>query len=529
MSFDFTESACLTLPDVKNDLTKISEGEAKSTQKIIVEIAAIHEGLTANYNHYSAEALEKSISSWTSPYPKPIITNHDPDSDPLGRAMAAVMKKELDETPYIALQAAITSPNAMERLADKRYLTGSVGGRAGKVLCSVCGTDWAKPSESLPCKHRRGQVYNGKLAYFDMHDISWKEYSFVNVPADSQSSVRDMETSESENTVPVKFYSLDLNNESVYELAENEQPENILAKMKKKDAHFTYMNLKGTFLSVSAFDDRDSLETDKSQKSDFIEDNTTMNNEPEKERNMSDTQNSVIEDEQEDDVLSAVNSLSADLAADASTEEAEEEETEEAADEADKTETESEEEAAEESTEKEEDSTTEEADALADKDSNDLDTAEKTEEDSEVAKEESVKVEDNAELDALREANDKLTQENAKLKQAIKAMLVERVVDTKIALGLVEKTERVDSISEHEKRSASSLADNLRDLAKMAPIVNKSTETEKVALGNKSVAVGKEKNVETTDRKLVVEEKPVDFERKLEEKLVNVLMNRTHL
>jgi hypothetical protein len=150
-------------------------------------------GLTANYNNYSAEALEKALQSWVEPYPKPIILNHDLNSEPIGRVMAAKMDKEEDGSAYVRLQVAITDPVAIQKVLDKRYLTGSVGGRAGKAVCSISGEDLASESSDgkpkFP-KYKRGQIYKGKLAFIDMQDISFKEYSFVNQPADAKSGVR---------------------------------------------------------------------------------------------------------------------------------------------------------------------------------------------------------------------------------------------------------------------------------------------------------------------------------------------------
>ena len=89
-------------------------------------------GLTANYNNYSAAELEKALQSWVEPYPKPIILNHDLNSEPIGRVMAAKMDKEQDGSPYVRLQVAITDPVAIQKVLDKRYLTGSVGRKGWK-------------------------------------------------------------------------------------------------------------------------------------------------------------------------------------------------------------------------------------------------------------------------------------------------------------------------------------------------------------------------------------------------------------
>jgi hypothetical protein len=83
--------------------------------------------MTSNYNNYSAAELEKALQSWVEPYPKPIILNHDLNTEPIGRVMAAKMDKEQDGSNFVRLQIAITDPVAAQKIMDKRYLTGSVG------------------------------------------------------------------------------------------------------------------------------------------------------------------------------------------------------------------------------------------------------------------------------------------------------------------------------------------------------------------------------------------------------------------
>ena len=69
-----------------------------------------------------------------------------------------------------------------------------------------------------------------------------------------------------------------MSDESIFELCESEEDRNILSNMKKKDAHYTYMNIKGTFLTVSAYDSYESDSTDKSEKITFDQTDTTIGN-----------------------------------------------------------------------------------------------------------------------------------------------------------------------------------------------------------------------------------------------------------
>ena len=56
----------------------------------------------------------------------------------------------------------------------------SVGFRSQKAVCSICGTDNRKKW----CDHYNGRMYDGKLCYFTMEDITdTYELSFVAIPA----------------------------------------------------------------------------------------------------------------------------------------------------------------------------------------------------------------------------------------------------------------------------------------------------------------------------------------------------------
>ena len=255
MSFDFVENFTVKMPDFSKLDLDFSES-FNNKQGIIIEVAAIHEGLTANYNNYSASELEKALQSWVEPYPKPIILNHDLNSEPIGRVIAARMDKEADGTSFVRLQVAITDPVAAQKVSDKRYLTGSVGGRAARAICSISGEDLAKEDDSgrpRVSKYKRGKVYKGKVAYVDMQDVSFKEYSFVNLPADSKSGVRSSvkEGNDSADNWVARSsaFVLKMDEEDIISV---EESESILKNMKKKESKPTYLHLKGAFLSALA-------------------------------------------------------------------------------------------------------------------------------------------------------------------------------------------------------------------------------------------------------------------------------------
>ncbi len=267
------------------------------------------------------------MQSWVDPYPKPIILNHDLNSEPIGRVIAAKMDKEEDGSPYVRLQIAITDPVAAQKVSDKRYLTGSVGGRASKAVCSITGEDLASTDSAgrpKAPKYKRGTVHKGKLAFIDMQDISFKEYSFVNQPADQRSSVRSKKQSDGKVTVTdsegwvakSKAFVLHMNEEDIYSIEEHES---ILTNMKKKESRPLYLHMKGAFLSAIAIQE--------SENSNNIN-NSLLSNE--NDVNSNHEENSGMEKNvEQEDILAAIENLSQDLSdiANASSEVSEEEET----------------------------------------------------------------------------------------------------------------------------------------------------------------------------------------------------------
>lgn len=479
---EFTESLTLELPRIE---ASIAEAAATKKKGLVVELAAIHEGMTANFNHYSAEELEKALESWTTPYPKPIIRNHDVYTEPVGRVMDARMDTEEDGSPFVRLQVAITDAEAIEKVGDERYLTGSVGGKAGKALCSVCEKDWANISmfDEPPCAHERGKVYKGKLCYFKMQEISFKEYSFVNVPADQRSSIRsigsdketvtDSEESINDRPVIAHVYAMDMDKERVVELSESGE-RNLFAEMKKKDTAPFYHVLRGAFLTTLALaeaeaeetismpteDDDDILEVMESLEEDAV---TEEDDAPEE------APEEAAPEEDED----------AEPAEEADPEAAPEEEApeEEAA-----APEEEEEEGRPEGQEKPHDADTpppveregEEGDPEdADPEAEPEAPAEDPEEGDTEPVEDADPEESDERISALEAEVARLSEENAKLKGYFKTQLAERVVDAKIALGIEEADKRAELLEEHKARTASSLRDSIRDLGAITPAAPK--------------------------------------------------------
>jgi len=125
----------------------------------------------------------------------------------------------------------------------------------------------------------------------------------------------------------------------------------------------------------------------------------------------------------------------------------------------------------------------------------------------------------------LEEEVQSLKAENSKLKAALHMTLVERVVDTKIALGLAEGEQREAMISEHASRTASSLADSLRDMASM-PVARVKKTVDQIEFDVDTAQVTEETNVTTVN---VEEQDSSDPEDSFEQVLVDALMGRRKL
>jgi starvation-inducible DNA-binding protein len=224
--------------------------------------------------------------------------------------MAARMDKEEDGSSFVRLQIAVTDPVAAQKIADKRYMTGSVGGRAGKAVCSISGEDLAAEDDNgkpRVARYKRGKVYKGKMAFVDMQDISFKEYSFVNQPADQRSGVRGSKTTDgsapvadSDNWVAKSAaFVLHMDNEDIVSINENES---ILKNMKKKESKPVYLHLKGAFLTALAIQENENVNN---QSVSLLSNEDSIENKSE--------ENLKMKDVATDDILAVTEELSEDL------------------------------------------------------------------------------------------------------------------------------------------------------------------------------------------------------------------------
>lgn len=164
--------------------------EASDNPLLVITIEAIHAGTTKNYNTYTADELQKAVSTWTEPYRRPVLAHHMLRAgEPIGRIQNAYFtKSKKADVKCIELIAHIVDPEAAKKILDERYLTVSVGASAEHAICSICGQDLVNGW----CDHRPGQEYDGQVAHVILREITFLEVSFVNAPADELAGVVDI-------------------------------------------------------------------------------------------------------------------------------------------------------------------------------------------------------------------------------------------------------------------------------------------------------------------------------------------------
>jgi len=167
---------------------------------ITVEIEATHTGITKNYTEYIAENMKRSAPTWTAPYNKPVLKDHNTCCDTLGRVREyEFMKSTLaPDKDTIKLTLEITDEDCIKRHLNGTALTYSIGAIAKEVYCSICGTDIIN-SEDF-CGHMKGNKYTTKkegdkgkgvteTCIWQIGDMEYIEVSEVNVPADEWAQV----------------------------------------------------------------------------------------------------------------------------------------------------------------------------------------------------------------------------------------------------------------------------------------------------------------------------------------------------
>ena len=239
----------------KKAILSDSSQEIRKGYSLICEVNATHAGTLINNRIYPPESMKKGIRTWTSPYKKPVLVNHDDTKDPIGRVISAKYFKsengldiseykpilrESEGYGYQRLSIKITDPEAIQKILDGRYETVSVRMSTNHCYCSVCNADWS--GEDGPCEHTPGTKYDGKLAYITTGDLSYREMSFVNIPADEYAGVKEAIISEQKDAAEVSIYA---NNDTEKILSDLSNGTNLYAlidsEAEESDSVVTYL------------------------------------------------------------------------------------------------------------------------------------------------------------------------------------------------------------------------------------------------------------------------------------------------
>lgn len=198
--FHLTEAFQYT-PVINKEVVKenlITEGEKESKKIIKVlkpRIESIHAGKTRNGNVYISEKLKgdyklrSGVFSFTYPYPKPMLKNHDRYSEPTGRITnAQFISDSSTGKEAILIVPEITDQDTIQKILDGRYLTVSIGATTDSVTCNICGQDILKDGW---CGHARGETYDEVECAWILGNLWFDECSWVTVPSDSQAKIID--------------------------------------------------------------------------------------------------------------------------------------------------------------------------------------------------------------------------------------------------------------------------------------------------------------------------------------------------
>lgn len=222
-----------------SDIQRIQDSASagKKPTSIRVKMSATHSGLVnKNLWFYSPKGMSDGVQSFVQPFNKPVTTNHDPLSSPIGRIKQAdyvsyglnryletanvsdknyikkvnefVNSKEYKTVGYkglgeIQLIAEINDADAIEKLLDKRYLTVSVGGDSVSGYCSICGNNKMQSD----CGHYRGQVYDKQTCFYIADTLNYRHVSYVSEPAD-ENAISELLDSDENTTIEILDFTI---------------------------------------------------------------------------------------------------------------------------------------------------------------------------------------------------------------------------------------------------------------------------------------------------------------------------------
>lgn len=188
------------ITDAKGENLNLSELKDSSgddlPKAILIDIEATHSGKNLNYAIYPEDSLVNDHKTYLKDFAKPLLKNHDTNSEPLGRVVETDFSDSVIslDKKAVKLKIKVTDSDAIKKFIDGRYKTFSIGASADTITCDLCKTKILKNGVFDFCGHWRGGTYDvvvdgteeteKKTAYWVFEDMYFSEISVVNNPAD---------------------------------------------------------------------------------------------------------------------------------------------------------------------------------------------------------------------------------------------------------------------------------------------------------------------------------------------------------
>lgn len=178
--------------NVINERDLITDVKSGEVTALDVTFEATHSGRRINYALYTSDSMAEDCSSFMMPFAKPLIKNHDRHTEPLGRIINVNFDKSefLEDSDTINTTFRVSDQDAMEKFADGRYKTMSIGAGAKKIVCNTCGKTILDSGKMKFCGHWRGETYKDSVCTWTMTSLDYREGSVVNDPADEYAQVK---------------------------------------------------------------------------------------------------------------------------------------------------------------------------------------------------------------------------------------------------------------------------------------------------------------------------------------------------
>ena len=178
--------------NVINERDLIGDVKSGEVTALDVTFEATHSGRRINYALYTSDSMAEDCSSFMQPFAKPLIKNHDRHTEPLGRIINVNFDKSefLEDSDTINATFRVSDQDAMEKFADGRYKTMSIGAGAKKIVCNTCGKTILDSGKMKFCGHWRGETYKDSVCTWTMTGLDYREGSVVNDPADEYAQVK---------------------------------------------------------------------------------------------------------------------------------------------------------------------------------------------------------------------------------------------------------------------------------------------------------------------------------------------------